>query len=459
MRRIILGLTMVLLGSYVIAQNNFPTKAECEKYIYSNDELRKEVVELMGMPWDKLTIKNDNWKGYKGTIFSTSITDCGYKIRKRGGAWPDDAVYAKWIVTTPKNAQGIYKEAAIYMDFKRTTFDGEYCRLGDWFFNGYRIEGGAEYGHKEFTTEEIKNIFFNEFKAGKISALKNFIEVKEINNDNDFNQNVPQPGQRYLYIYFRGTEVHAADDYSVIYCASEGGYKLTLSVEKDGEEWFVTNSKIDDRDPAEEPLPLGQYCYMDIDDPVENFETYGSAGFEAVYGKKTPRGFDGKYGDLMNRIEALVAVLKEKGAEIQPADLEEFIQPSMRSELDDPSINISSSNVKISAPFHTDKSGKTIQLKEAKYGGAIFISQEINGEMLELALPNIEMKFERMMKKGKKWLPAGGNTVRATSNSEPDANHYQAWIMVDGQWYLYDVPAAFSGSAACNEYIESLIEE
>lgn len=459
MKKIFLVLALGVISNFSISQHNFPTKAECEKYIQSNSEVKKEVVEKLGVEWNKLTIVSDNWRGYKGTVFSLSVTDCGYNIRKRGNAWPDDAAYAKWVVTTPKNAEGIYKELAIYMDYKRTTFDGEYCKLGSWHFNGYRVEGGAEYGHKEFTTQEIKDIFFKSVEKGDIKALNNFIEIKEITEDRDFNQNVPQPGQRYLYVYFKGTEGNFADDHSVMYCSSESGHKMTLSVTKVDDEWIVTNSKIDDRDPAEEALPLGQYCYMDDDEAAENYESYKTGGWKAIYGTKTKRSTtEGKYGKLMARMKQLNEMLLAKGAELQADDLAPFVRPEAHDGLNNEKTNISASNQVFYLPYLAPKDGKSLQLTEHSFGGASLMSKELeDGSIIEFGLPNVKMKFSWIIKKGKKWTPYGSSTSNHRCTSEPDGNHFQVWVYQNDNWFLYDVESAFCASSkASDNVIETL---
>lgn len=458
MKKIILTTVLSVLVNTLFSQNGFPTKQECEKFIQSNSKLHQEVEDKLGTDWSKLTVQSDGWKGYKGTVFSLSLTDCGRNLRNQGKAWPDDAAYAKWIVTTPKNKDGIYRQLGIYMDYKRTSYDGEYCKLGDWSFAGYRLEGGEEYGHKEFTKQEIRDVFFKEFKAGKIAALNNFIEIDELDGDDHFNQNVPQPGKRYMYVYFSGTEVNAASDNSVIYCAKEGSHTLTLNVEKSGNEWVVTNSSVDGRDPSEDPIPLGQYCYMNPDEPVENYETYATGGWEAIYMKKTERSTDGKYGDLMKRMKALTTLLKEKGTDIQKEDLIPFVDPSKLSEIDDPTTTINAGGRNFKLPFNTGKGEMSLKLEEVEYGGAVFVDLEIEGEMVEFALPNIKAKFLWLVKKGKKWESAL-NYARRSSSSKLSANHFQAWVRKNDQWYLYDVQAAYVASQECYEKLNSILDD
>ncbi len=453
-------MTFGLLVNVCVAQNNFPTKAECEKFIQTNSKLRQEITEVLGVDWSKLTIQSDNWKGYNGSVFSISLTECGKTMRKRGNAWPDDAAFAKWIVTTPKNAAGIYKELGIYMDYKRTTYDGEYCKIGNWHFNGYRLEGGEEYGHKEFTTQEIKDIFYTAAENGEITALNNFIEIQEITGDNDFNQNVPQPGQRYLFVYFKGTEGNFADDHSVMHCSSEDGHKLTLSVAKVNDKWIITNSKLDDRDPAEAVLPLSRYCYMELGAKAENYESYETGGWKAIYGTKTKRSTEeGKYGKLMSRMAKLNEILKSKGAEIQESDLKPFVRVEAHDGFMDATTNISGSNLEYTLPFLTPKDGKSLLLMEYSFGGASIVSKELeDGSIIEFGLPNLELKYSSIKKKGKNWLPYGYNTTTLYSSSELDNGHRQVWLYLNDDWFLYDVASAFNASSAASNYVHQVLE-
>lgn len=449
--RILLLALLPTLVSNLSAQQNFPTQSECEKFIQSNQKLHAEVEAKLGEKWQNLTVVSDEWKGYNGTIFSLSLTDCGKSIRGRGDAWPDDAAFAKWIVTTPKNKDGIYRTLGIYMDFKRTTFDGELCRLGDWQPNGYRLEGGEEEGHKSFSQKEMEDLFFNAAKSGELEALNYFIEIDELKKESSFYQNVPQPGQRYISVHFSGTLGKYSSDHSVTYCLIDGHFKLVLSLQNTDGKWSIANSKIDNYNLNNFQLDIGQYC--NVNEAIINYESYESAGWEAIYKKRTERSMEGDYSQLMKRLEELNQVLLTEGVNLSQESLLQFVRPSERSNFTPRSVKLGDQYY---LPFETKSDEVSLALNNAKSESVVFWPHEQDGKMVKYAFPELKMIFDKMKKKGKsKWLPIGGNNAIFVSGSKPEYGHTQLWVLEEGTWYLFDVASAFCTSMAADEFVRS----
>ncbi|GEM_PF-6528794 len=460
MKKITLLTAFALSTILASAQSGFPTKAQAEKYIQSNAELRKEVEAQMGVSWNKLTVTSDGWKGYRGSVFSLTTTNCGRNIRNRGGSWPDDAAYAKWIVTGPKNAKGIYKIMGIYMDYDRTSYDGEYCTLGNWKFEGYRLESAMEYGHKEFTQEEMKKLFFDQAEAGKIEALNYFIEINPLKED-AFTQNVPQPGQRYIWVYFNGTLAKYAPDHSILHCEDQRAFKLQMSVSQTAEGWVVDKSVLQHGVSYNVELnsyqdEIDQYCKFP-ETPI-NYESYESAGWDAVYGKRTPRPTDqGKYGQLQKRIDALYQLLNEKGTSLTEEDLNSFVLPSNKA-------NVGKNKVKVYSryymPFQTEPKQTSMHYQSHSFSGAFIISKEYDGKMMDIAFPGVETVFHKSFRKGKnKWEVSSTNPMRPESPIKVFDRHQQPWFFENGEWYVYDYASVFFSSEAASAFLKKLMSE
>ena len=460
MKKNLLFAALILVSTITNAQTGFPTSAQAEKFIQSDNTLHKEVEKEMGTSWDKLEVKSDGWKGYKGTPFSLTTTKCGRNIRARGGSWPEDGAFAKWIVTGPKNEKGIYKVMGIYLDYDRTSFDGEYCRLGAWEFEGYRIESASEYGHKEFSLEEMKTLFYTEAKAGRIDALKYFVEIQKP-RDADFRQNIPQPGQRYLWIYFKGTMAKYAPDHSVVFCEKPDVYQVQLSLNEEEGVWKVSKStlltKIHTKyELSEFQNELDQYC--DFPETAVNYESYQSAGWDAVFEKRTSRPTDqGKYGQLKTRINALYNLLEEKGTDITTEELKGFVLPSRLGELKNDKIKVAS---RYYMPFQTEPKETSLHCQEHNFTGAFIIAKEFDGVMIDIAFPGTKVKFFKSARKSKKkWEVSSVNPVNTRSNISVSDRHSQPWFYENGEWYLYDYSSIYFESEDAEAFLKKILAE
>ena len=458
--KVLLLATFIVVSFFTKAQSGFPTTAEADKFVQTNSTLHKEVEEMMGESWENLTVKAMDWDGYKGTVFGLTLTQCGRNIRSRGGNWPQDGAYAKWIVTGPKNAKGVYKVMGIYLDYDRTSFDGEYCRLGDWEFEGYRLESASEYGHKKFTLSEMKELFYTEAKAGRIDALKYFVEIQQP-KDEDFRQNSPQPGQRYLWIYFKGTLAKYASDHSIVYCEYPDVYQVQLSLSEENGVWKVSNSNLlttihTKYELSEFQQELDQYC--DFPEVAVNYESYESAGWDAVFEKRTPRPTDqGKYGQLNRRIEALYNVLESQGTDITTEDLSDFVMPQNRQAISNEKIKVAS---RYYMPFQTEPKETSLQYNSHDFSGAFIISKESNGSMQDIAFPGMNVQFHKASRKSKKkWETSAVNPINCRSTLSIHDSHQQPWFYVDGEWYVYDLASVYFSSEAAQKYLEELMHE
>ncbi|MDX1650878.1 MAG: hypothetical protein R3277_00175 [Brumimicrobium sp.] len=460
MKKNLLLATLLVLSTITNAQTGFPTEAQAEKFIETDKSLHKEVEKQMGTTWDKLEVKSDGWKGYKGTPFSLTTTECGQSIRARGGSWPEDAAFAKWIVTGPKNSKGIYKVMGIYLDYDRTSDDGEYCRLGSWKFEGYRLESATEYGHKEFSLEEMKSLFYTEAKAGRIDALKYFIEIQEP-QDTDFRQNVPQPGQRYIWVYFEGTMARYAPDHSVVFCESPDTYQVQLSLSEEEGVWRVAKSTL--LTPTQTKYELSEFQnnidqYCEFPETAINYESYQSAGWDAVFKKRTPLPADqGKYGQLKNRIDELYTMLKEKGTDVTEADLKAFILPSRIKEVENNQIKIDS---KYYLPFQTEPKETSLDCQKYNFSGAFILAKEYDGRMLDIAFPGTAVQFFKSTRKSqKKWEVSSVNPINTRSSIVVSEDHSQPWFYENGQWYLYDFGSIYFESEDAKVFLKKLLNE
>lgn len=426
MKKLFLLGIVVVLNPLLSKAQELPTQKEAEQKILNNSSIIKEIEDKMGLPFSKLKMENDGWIGYKGTTFSLARTRCGEKFTY---LWPSDALYTQYIIESPKDKEGVYKSMYAQVYYKRSKNTDGYCVLtNNWDFWEVSLGNPSEYGYKEFSVEEAKNLFLYYVKSGKADVLNDYIEISKIDFDR-FTQSSENAGIHYLNFYFSGKSAVLTDDRSSILVVNDADrLKFNLKIERDGDKWKGTNMSI---------LSVGGVYELDIekafqygDEPDQYYASYKTHGWDAIYPQATAMDKPtGEIEQLNNRINGLFNVLKEKGAGFALSDVQDYIAPS--------------NNDSFKAWFaKTENEKRRRSLISFDYKGVMPVKRvNKDGSFTKMAFPEVRGTFDLMDKKGKKWKKS---TTRCSdcnfysTKSLSTTHHPMVWIFENDNWYVYN---------------------
>lgn len=398
--------------------------------LLADKALIKEIETQMGLPFNQLQFESDGWVGYQNSPFSLSYSDCGDKMYP---AWPKDECYAKFIVTGPKDKDGVYKIMGVYADYSRSSFNGEECKLyNQWTYKGYRIENVQEYGYKEFTIDEAKTLLMDYLNSGEAHTLDNFIEITSIDFDN-FGQSSSNAGMHHLNYFFKGNEAIFTDDgTSIIGIRDPGTLIMTLQVEKKDNKWI--GSKLG--------LLNGTYRLYDQSyDPrlttnqeTKMYATYKD-GLNEIYPKRTEKTkVDGELEALTKRINELYRIMEAKKLDLVFTDIQDFFAPDDASFAEEWFItNFTESPTRYIVLSHNLE--KVLPYKYTQ-----------NDQTQKIAFPELQVKTEKYNRPKKKYIletRCSNCQKRSSSNGAGSTYHPCVWIFKDGKWYLIDAQSAF----------------
>lgn len=407
-----------------------PSLNEAKSKIENSAELKKQIEAAIGFPMNKLELKSDGWSGYQGSGFSLFYRDCGEMMYP---VWPKDGCYTKFLVTGPKDSEGVYKMMGVYVDYKRSGYNGETCTLyNQWSYDGYRIESVQEYGYKEFNQEEAKNLLMNFLNSGKADVLNDFIEISSIDFEN-YGQSSASSGLHYLNFYFKGTKAEFTDDKtSIIGLDDSQTLRMSLQIEKVDGDWTGTKLGL---------YTAQMYRYEDVYNPENTeekqdqmFATYGSGGFKSIYPNRTEvEKSDGELEKLESRINALLKIIQSKELELTAEDVADYFAPSNR----EASIEWFNTN-------YTNAS-KRRQLIEFSVEGGLPYKTTMNEKLVKVAFPELKAKFELYSKPKRKWekVDRCSDCLKASSSASSTTYHPVVWVWENDNWYLLDGPSLF----------------
>ena len=386
MMKKLLLLSLVVCGFAKLQAQELPSQKEAEQKILSNQTIIKQIEEKMGMPISKLTVENDKWKGYQGSTFSLARTKCG-KLYEY--IWPYDAIYTQYIIQSPKNKEGVYKSMYAKVYYKRSKSTLDNCILtNQWSFWEVSLGNPSEYGYKEFTKEEAKEIFLDYVKSGKAEVLNDYTEISKIDFER-FSQSSENAGIHYLKFYYKGKRAVFTDDYSAILVQNnDDGLRFNLKVVKEGDKWVGTNMSI---------MSISRIYEVDLekafqygDEPDQFYSSYKTHGWDAIYPKATPiEKPKGELEALEARITSFYNLLKEKGAGFTQEDISAYIAPSNKAAFEQWFTKMDQGNTRMA-------------VESFNYKGVMPVKRlNDDGTYTKMAFPEMNGKLAKMIKKRK----------------------------------------------------------
>lgn len=427
-----LGFVLIFNAIFTNAQWDIkvPNIDDTKNKLLADKALIKEIETQMGLPFSQLKFESDGWVGEEGSPFSLSYSDCGEKMYP---AWPKDGCYTKFIVSGPKDKDGVYKIMGVYADYSRSSFNGEECKLyNQWTYKGYRTESAQEYGYKEFTVDEAKSLLMDYLNSGEAHALDNFIEITSIDFEN-FGQSSSNAGMHHLNYFFQGNEAIFTDDRtSIIGIRDPGTLRMTLQVEKDGDKWV--GKKLG--------LRTGQmYLYDQSYNPelttvyeTKMYANYKDDGIKSIYPKRTEKTkVDGELEALMKRINDLYTIMETKKNDLVFTDIQDFFAPE----------DVAFAEEWFITNF-TESPKRYIVLSH-NLNNVLPYKYTENDHTQKIAFPELQAKTEKYNRPKKKYIleTSCRDCQKRSSSDGGTTYHPTVWIFKKGNWYLMDAQSAF----------------
>lgn len=418
----------------VSGQLSIPSLESAKQKITENASIKTSIEKKMNRKWSELTIVSDNWPGYNGTTFSLTRTECGQLM---SFLWPDDAIYTQFIIQTPKDKDGVYKSIYAKVYYKRSSSSNEKCLLkNSWEFWEVVVGEPTESGYKEFTEQEAKDILITYLKAGKATILNDFIEISSI-DFKGFTQSSENAAIHYLNFYFKGRRAVFTDDRTSILGLNDvERVKFRLKVEKNDNAWVGSNMTIESVYGKYEFNNTGIINYGEKTD--EFYASYKTDGWDAIYPSATAKEKQsGEIETLKETINNYFEVLKNKGAELTQDDIKNFIPPSKEDLFTNWFNSFNNQTTRLALVEYNVKDVTPIKL------------QNEDGSFQKIAFPEVQGKFVRKDKKGKKWKDSTyrcSNCQLYSTSSTTTTNHSMVWLWENNNWYLYNPESIFSES-------------
>jgi hypothetical protein len=302
-----------------------PSDADALKRFKTDAELHKMIKERTGYSFAQVKlVKTYDW--------AKSYTTEGDLRRER---WTYDMITKAYDIETPKDANGVYSQYQIFVDYRRSTCSMNGCLMTDTYsFFRYGVGPQYEFGFKEFQKNEKMTLLNDYLKTNKPACLSDVVTISSLDVDDSWARNDISATQQALYFKMTGKLAIYSADYSRIFDIKDfNDQMLKLFVSKKNGVWSADSLMFEDQ--YDRPYFYRGYQLSEL--PTSYYRPFKEVGFEGVFNQQNEQPAPtGMYQQLDERTTAFMNMVVSKGESLTVDDVWSYCIPAaLRDETDD----------------------------------------------------------------------------------------------------------------------------